>query len=71
MGVFDGEIYRVRSRFDDDPEMRLVTVYTDDPQGYFDGLAKHGIAPSASTVHHLNYVVSETDLSFGDLGEDE
>nr|WSW58461.1 hypothetical protein OG513_07635 [Streptomyces sp. NBC_00998] len=70
MGVFDGEIYRVRSRFDDDPEMGIVTVYTDDPRGYFEGLEKHGIAPSAATVHHLNYVLSDTDLSFGNL-EDE
>lgn len=71
MGVFDGEIYRIRARFDDDPDLSPVTVYTDNPRGYFDGLAKHDLSPSAATVHLLTYVVHDTELSFGDYVEDE
>jgi hypothetical protein len=71
VSVFDGEIYRIRARFDDDPYLHPVTVYTEDPRAYFDGLAKHDLSPSAATVHHLNYVVSDTDFSFGDYLEGE
>jgi hypothetical protein len=71
MGVFDGEIYRIRARFDDDPDLGPVTVYTEDPRGYFDGLAKNDLSPTAATVDLLTYVTHATDYSFGDYYDDE
>jgi hypothetical protein len=71
VSVFDGEIFRIRAAFDDDPDLGPVTVYTSDPAGYFAGLAKHDLSPTAATVHRLNFVVSDTDFSFGDYVEGE
>lgn len=71
MSVFDGELYRVRARFEEDQDLSPVTIYTADPARYFAALDGHGIAPSAATVHRLSYVVSDTEFSFGEyVGED-
>ncbi|MEV5319125.1 hypothetical protein AB0K92_15970 [Streptomyces sp. NPDC052687] len=70
MSVFDGSVYRIRARFDDDPAMGVVTVHTDNPRAYFDGLERAGMAPSAARVHLLKYVIVDTDMNFGEL-EDE
>ncbi|WDM16707.1 hypothetical protein J3S85_37710 [Streptomyces lavenduligriseus] len=70
MSVFDGSVYRIRARFDDDPEMGVVTVHTDNPREYFDALVRSGLAPSAARVQLLKYVIVATDMNFGEL-EDE
>lgn len=70
MSVFDGDVYRIRARFSDNPDMGVVTVHTDNPRAYFEGLARADVSPSAARVELLKYVVVETDMNFGEL-EDE